>query len=186
MYSIPFSIYASQKKLKGALICFLLLAAAMIWFLYAQATAFSNGEDYYPQAFLVAPVAVGYFLYLSARKWRSLRYNGPMLTISEGGIEIFTPGFEGMGLVSWSDITGCSEVKMGMGEMHLQILVANPEMYNIKIASEKDRARHLKRSGGGKAVLWLNLEAADCNVLELKKAIFKIINKYQAVHRPAK
>lgn len=171
--TLPQDIYVNKKAVRAAVILYVVLLAVFAW-------AFWSGSGEF-KAVIFMPIGILCIGFLMLQKISLLRQDGPIITLTNSGIQFSEKEFREIGLVKWEDVTGCSDrTQSRWTEQQLFISVRDPNPYASRIENPSHRSRFLKRCTKNQALLWTNVGALKADLVELKKTIFQMIDKQKA------
>ncbi|MFH6993741.1 STM3941 family protein [Flavobacterium sp. FlaQc-48] len=179
MQTLPFSIYTNKKGARSKRNLYIILTFACIWAFWYASGHFFTQDYYYPKAVILLPVCIPFIIGGIIGETKNIKNNNPLLTLSEQGIKFFVNPYSEIGLVPWSDITGCKEIKI-LNSYFLTILAKEHAFYINKITNSRVRKKVLKFSDSNNNALF-NIEIAmmDCDITMLRKTIYQMIETTQ-------
>ncbi len=175
----PQYICLNKKGIQIRIILYILITLAFLWGLWIGTGKFFTEESYDSEMFFFMPIAILFMVYLIIKELIKLRTKDPVIILSNEGVQFTDKSFSEFGIVKWEHITSCYDENYGRyTEPCFHIKVSDNEFYISKIKDKKtrDAFRKLSNTKNG-SLLWAEVRLLNCNIIELKKVIFKHIKK---------
>lgn len=180
---LPQKIYINKQKLKKESIIYGILTLLCLFGFWYGTGKFFTEDYYYPKLVIFMPICFIILLIETIQKYKATSNNDALFFISEKGFEIFDKDYTGIGLIPWSEITGCSENETGNSYYAkiklLSINVKNPLAYLAKMKNNSRRKKIIKFNDKNKINSIYSIESANLKVdiTQLKKIIYQMVEK---------
>ena len=182
MQRLPYHIYLNKKTIIIRFTLFLSLLLIAVWMLWYNTTQFYDSQNFHPEVLFLSPFVIIGMLFYTIREGRLFYYNEIQITLNHKGILFYGKYFTQIGIVNWEDITRCVETKEQY-ETSLNIIVSQPSIYINKIQNKKHRKKvETYCYENDNALLWINARLLNCDLTELKRNIFQMIDKTKNIN----
>nr|WP_199002239.1 hypothetical protein [Flavobacterium sp. ASV13] len=173
------NIYISKKKVRNNIIAYSFFILFFLWGFWYGTGKFFTEDFYYPSMILLMPFCVFAMLIVLIKEIRFLSKNTPFITLSDEGIRFYGKYPDQIGVLKWEDTERCADININgfLSENYLIVYANNPLNYTQKIKEGLQRHRYFKNSKKTEnALLWVETRRLNCNLIELKKQIFQMID----------
>jgi hypothetical protein len=182
---LPQKIYINKQKLKQESIIYGIVTLSCLFGFWYGTGKFFTEDYYYPKMVIFMPIFFTILLIQTIKKYKTASNNDALFSFSEKGIELFDEDYIGMGIIPWSEITGCSENETGgsyFGSAKMKLLCINvksPLVYLDKMKNISSRKKIIKFNNKNKINSVYNIESANLGVdiTLLKRTIYQMVEK---------